>query len=157
MAKLQKLAAIAKPMIPVSYPQHDFRFKQEDEKEWIFDGFRKQWVRLTPEEWVRQNMLQYLVQTLHYPASLIAVEKEISLGELKKRFDILVYRESTPWMIIECKEMGVPLSEAVLKQILNYNISLRASYIIITNGSDTAGFDLRNGTAESITGFPSFS
>jgi len=144
-------------MQSIRYPKHEFRFKQEADKEWIFDEFRKQWVRLTPEEWVRQNMLQYLVQTLHYPATLIAVEKEISLGELKKRFDILVYRESTPWMIIECKEMGVPLSEAVLKQILNYNISLRASYIIITNGSDTAGFDLRNGTAESITGFPSFS
>lgn len=144
-------------MQSIRYPKHEFRFKQEADKEWIFDEFRKQWVRLTPEEWVRQNMLQYLVQTLHYPATLIAVEKEISLGELKKRFDILVYRESTPWMIIECKEMGVPLSEAVLKQILNYNISLRASYIIITNGSDTAGFDLRNGTAESITSFPSFS
>lgn len=144
-------------MQSIRYPKHEFRFKQEADKEWIFDEFRKQWVRLTPEEWVRQNMLQYLVQTLHYPATLIAVEKEISLGELKKRFDILVYRESTPWMIIECKEMGVPLSEAALKQILNYNISLRASYIIITNGSDTAGFDLRNGTAESITGFPSFS
>ncbi|MEA3426278.1 MAG: type I restriction enzyme HsdR N-terminal domain-containing protein [Bacteroidota bacterium] len=144
-------------MHSIRYPKHEFRFKQEADKEWIFDEFRKQWVRLTPEEWVRQNMLQYLVQTLHYPATLIAVEKEISLGELKKRFDILVYRESTPWMIIECKEMGVPLSEAVLKQVLNYNISLRASYIIITNGSDTAGFDLRNGTAESITGFPSFS
>ncbi|MCA6450298.1 MAG: type I restriction enzyme HsdR N-terminal domain-containing protein [Chitinophagaceae bacterium] len=144
-------------MQSIRYPKHEFRFKQEADKEWIFDEFRKQWVRLTPEEWVRQNMLQYLVQTLHYPATLIAVEKEISLGELKKRFDILVYRESTPWMIIECKEMGVPLSEAVLKQVLNYNISLRASYIIITNGSDTAGFDLRNGTAESITGFPSFS
>lgn len=144
-------------MQSIRYPKHEFRFKQEADKEWIFDEFRKQWVRLTPEEWVRQNMLQYLVQTLHYPATLIAVEKEISLGELKKRFDILVYRESTPWMIIECKEMGVPLSEAVLKQILNYNISLRASYIIITNGSDTAGFDLRSGTAESITGFPSFS
>lgn len=144
-------------MQSIRYPKHEFRFKQEADKEWIFDEFRKQWVRLTPEEWVRQNMLQYLVQTLHYPATLIAVEKEINLGELKKRFDILVYRESTPWMIIECKEMGVPLSEAVLKQILNYNISLRASYIIITNGSDTAGFDLRNGTAESITGFPSFS
>lgn len=157
MAKIQNSAAITKPMIPVSYPPQDFRFKQADEKEWIFDRFRKQWVRLTPEEWVRQNMLQYLVQILQYPASLIAVEKEISLGELKKRFDILVYRESTPWMIIECKEMDVPLSEAVLKQILNYNINLRASYIIITNGSDTAGFDLRKGTAAPITSFPSFS
>lgn len=143
-------------MIRVSYPQHDFRFKQEDAKDFIFDEFRKQWVRLTPEEWVRQNMLQYLLQSLQYPASLIAVEKEILLGELRKRFDILVYRNAKPWMIIECKEMNVPLSEAVLKQVLNYNISIQAAFIIITNGTDTVGFALVNGTAEPITIFPPF-
>lgn len=144
-------------MLSIRYPKHEFRFKQEADKEWIFDEFRKQWVRLTPEEWVRQNMLQYLVQTLQYPASLIAVEKEIMLGELRKRFDILVYRNATPWMIIECKEMNVPLSEAVLKQVLNYNISIQASYLIITNGTDTAGFALNHGKAEPLTQFPEFS
>ncbi len=144
-------------MLSIRYPKHEFRFKQEADKEWIFDEFRKQWVRLTPEEWVRQNMLQYLVQTLQYPASLIAVEKEIMLGELRKRFDILVYRNAAPWMIIECKEMNVPLSEAVLKQVLNYNISIQASYLIITNGTDTAGFALNHGKAEPLTHFPEFS
>lgn len=143
-------------MLSIRYPKHPFRFKQEADKEWIFDEFRKQWVRLTPEEWVRQNMLQYLVQTLQYPASLIAVEKEIMLGELTKRFDILVYRDASPWMIIECKEMNVPLSEAVLKQVLSYNISIRASYLVITNGTDTLGFALDNGVADPLTAFPAF-
>ena len=89
-------------MIKIQYPKFDFRIKKEDGKEWIFDEFRKQWVRLTPEEWVRQNILQYLVQVKKYPASLIAIEKEITLGELRKRFDILIYRDAKPWMIIEC-------------------------------------------------------
>ncbi|MES2004783.1 MAG: type I restriction enzyme HsdR N-terminal domain-containing protein [Bacteroidota bacterium] len=143
-------------MINISYPTPDFRMKETDGKEWIFDALRKQWVRLTPEEWVRQNMLQYLLQVMKYPASLIAIEKEIALGELRKRFDILVYRDSKPWMIIECKEMNVPLSEAVLKQVLNYNISIRADYLIITNGTDTAGFALEKGEAIPLNQFPAF-
>lgn len=141
-------------MIPVSYPQHDFRIQTHEGREQIFDEFRKQWIRLTPEEWVRQNMLQYLVKVLHYPASLIAVEKEISLGELRKRFDILIYHDTRPWMIIECKEMNVPLSEAALKQVLNYNIALQTCFIIITNGNHTAGFSLSNGQAELLASFP---
>lgn len=143
-------------MIKIQYPQFNFRIKKEDEKEWIFDEFRKQWVRLTPEEWVRQNMLQYLVQVKKYPASLIAIEKEIALGELRKRFDIVVYRNSNPWMIIECKEMNVPLSEAVLRQILNYNISVQADHLLITNGTDNHAFSIVNGMAESIHELPDF-
>ncbi|MES2332598.1 MAG: type I restriction enzyme HsdR N-terminal domain-containing protein [Bacteroidota bacterium] len=143
-------------MTRIEYPPFDFRIKKEEEKEWIFDEIRKQWVRLTPEEWVRQNMLQYLLQVKKYPASLIAVEKEIALGELRKRFDILVYRDAKPWMIIECKEMNVPLSEATIRQILNYNITIQAEYIVITNGTDNHAFSLITGTAESILTLPEF-
>ncbi|MES2373968.1 MAG: type I restriction enzyme HsdR N-terminal domain-containing protein [Bacteroidota bacterium] len=143
-------------MTRIQYPSFDFRIKKEDEKEWIFDELRKQWVRLTPEEWVRQNMLQYLLQVKKYPASLIAIEKEISLGELRKRFDILIYRDARPWMIIECKEMNVPLSEATIRQILNYNITIQADYIVITNGTDNHGFLLINGKAEAVLELPDF-
>lgn len=143
-------------MTRIQYPAFNFRIKTEDEKEWIFDELRKQWVRLTPEEWVRQNMLQYLLQVKKYPASLIAVEKEISLGELRKRFDILIYRDAKPWMIIECKEMNVPLSEATIRQILNYNITIQADYIVITNGTDNHGFSLISGKAEAILELPDF-
>lgn len=143
-------------MIKIKYPSHDFRIKEEDGKEWIFDEIRKQWTKLTPEEWVRQNMLQYLVQVKKYPPSLIAVEKEIALGELKKRFDILVYKDSKPWMIIECKEMNVALNESVLRQVLNYNISIHADFIVITNGTDNYGFSLLNGIAEQISELPDF-
>jgi hypothetical protein len=143
-------------MTRIQYPPFDFRIKKEEEKEWIFDELRKQWVRLTPEEWVRQNILQYLLQVKKYPASLIAIEKEISLGDLRKRFDILIYRDAKPWMIIECKEMNVPLSEATIRQILNYNISIKADYIMITNGTDNHAFCLLKGTAESILELPDF-
>ena len=143
-------------MISIQYPPFDFRIKKEDDKEWIFDEFRKQWVRLTPEEWVRQNMLQYLVQVKKYPASLIAVEKEISVGEMKKRFDILVYKDSVPWMIIECKEMNVSIDESVLKQVLNYNTRLQTAYVVITNGTSVYGFVLQNGTMQQIWELPDF-
>lgn len=128
-------------MIRIEYPLYNFRFKEEDGKEFIFDEIRKQWLKLTPEEWVRQNFLQYLIQTKKYPASLIAVEKEIKLGELKKRCDIVVYKNDIPWMIIECKEMNVPVNNAVAAQIFNYNQTLDVSFLIITNGNETFGLD----------------
>ncbi len=143
-------------MLKINYPAPGFRIKEEDGKEWIFDEFRKQWIRLTPEEWVRQNMLQYLVQVKKYPASLIAIEKEIALGELRKRFDILVYKDARPWMIIECKEMNVSLDESVWKQVLNYNITVQANFILITNGTDNYGFSLQNGVAEQLSELPDY-
>jgi hypothetical protein len=143
-------------MLYIKFPSHDFRLKNEDGKEFIFDDLRKQWTRLTPEEWVRQNMLQYLVQEKKYPASLIAIEKEIMLGELRKRFDILVYKEASPWMVIECKEMDTPLNESVLRQALNYNIGLQTRYLVITNGGFTYGFALQDGKASMLEEFPEF-
>ncbi len=132
-------------MIRIDYPTPEFRIKKEKEVEFIFDEFRKRWVRLTPEEWVRQNFLNYLVQVKKYPASLIAVEKEIVLGELKKRFDILVYNQQhEPWMMVECKAMEVVLNEEVLQQVLRYSISIPASYLVITNGSYCAGWRKMN-------------
>lgn len=143
-------------MIRINYPAPDFRIKEEEGSEFIFDSFRRQWVRLTPEEWVRQNMLQYLVQVKHYPSSLIAVEKEIAVGELRKRFDIVIYRSSRPWMVIECKEMNVALNESVLRQALNYNTSLQTKYLIISNGTEVYGFGLTDGKAEMIDAFPEY-
>lgn len=124
-------------MIKIPFPPNSHKIKNEKGKELIFDECRKQWLLLTPEEWVRQNFLQYLIQVKQYPASLIAVEREIVLGDLKKRCDIVVFKNTKPWMIVECKEMNVQLNEAVIKQILNYNISLQVSYLVITNGTST--------------------
>jgi hypothetical protein len=156
LAKLQKSHDNATLMIQVEYPKFAHQIKTLDQKEQIFDPFRKIWVRLTPEEWVRQNFLQVLVQKQAVPASLIAIEKEINWGETKKRFDILVYKDTKPWLLVECKEMNVPLTENVLRQVLHYNSKIETRYIIITNGNDTFGFDVKNQPPVVIETLPSF-
>ena len=144
-------------MIKIDYPTYLPKIKTERDKEFIFDAIRKQWIMLTPEEWVRQNFLQYLLVVKKYPASLIAVEKEIKLGDVFKRFDIVVYDSATkPWMVIECKEMNITLDEKVLNQVLNYNITLNVPYIIITNGTFSYGFLAENNQLNELTRMPDF-
>jgi hypothetical protein len=138
------------------YPTYPFKLQQVQGKDQIFDPFRKAWVILTPEEWVRQNTLQYLVQTCNYPSSLIAVEKTIQLGELNKRFDIVVYKDDTPWMIIECKEARVEIGEKTLQQILQYQQVLKATYLIITNGHETFGAKIETGKLQPLQNFPEY-
>jgi hypothetical protein len=144
-------------MIKVIYPVYDFKIKREKDTDLIFDALRKRWVKLTPEEWVRQNFLQYIVHVKKYPGSLIAIEKEISLGEMKKRCDVVVYsRRSQPWMIIECKEMNEGISVKVLDQILRYHITLPAKYLVITNGSYCFGFEKREEQFHEINELPEY-
>lgn len=144
-------------MIRIEYPSYPYRIREEEGREFIFDELRKQWTRLTPEEWVRQNFLQYLVQTMQYPASLIAVERELRLGELKKRFDILVYnRQHQPWLMVECKAMDVQLDNGVLQQVLRYNIAIPVSFMIITNGHYCAGFEKKGQQLQQIEQLPVF-
>ena len=144
-------------MIKIEFPKSQVKTRKANKTNEVFDVIRKKWLLLTPEEWVRQNMIQYLLLVKNYPASLIAVEKEIRLGELKKRCDLVIYnRDSLPWMIIECKEMNVPLSEKTLAQILRYHITLPATYLIITNGSYSFGFEKRDNQFFAIEEFPDF-
>ncbi len=144
-------------MIKIEYPPYHPKIKKDKEIEFIFDEIRKKWRVLTPEEWVRQNLLQYIRGVKNYPASLIAVEKTIHLGDMKKRFDIVVFdKEAQPWMLIECKEMNVVLDKTVLDQALRYNISLRVPYIVITNGTYCHAFLNENGQLSELTEFPSF-
>lgn len=141
-------------MIKISYPSYPFKIENREDKEYIFDPLRKKWIRLTPEEWVRQNFLQYLLQVMHYPASLIAIEKEIQIGELKKRFDILVYKNDHPWLLIECKEMNVPINESVMQQLLRYQTTVQADYLIVTNGNDTRGIGKENDQLVTLNTIP---
>lgn len=143
-------------MIKIDYPAPQFKLKDEAGKQQIFDAIRKRWVILTPEEWVRQNFIRYLNEVMKYPSSLMAIEKEIQLGELKKRCDIVIYKEDKPWMIIECKEMNVGLSMSTIEQVLQYNIPLNASYLGITNGTDNYLWELTNNKAVEIFSFPSY-
>ncbi len=142
-------------MIKIEYPEPAFRIRKENGKDFIFDELRKKWLMLTPEEWVRQNFIQYMVQVMQYPASLVAVEKEIKLGELNKRFDVLVYSsDHQPWMMIECKASAVTLDDAVLQQALRYHLGLPVSFIIITNGHFTFGWEKIKNDLVLITELP---
>ena len=142
-------------MLSIHYPEPAFRLKKEEGKEFIFDSLRKKWLLLTPEEWVRQNFLQYLIQVKQYPSNLIAQEKSINLGELKKRFDILVYdRQHRPWMMIECKAPSIKLDESVLNQLLRYHISIPVGFLIITNGESSYGWEKNEGGLKLMSEMP---
>ena len=143
-------------MIKLEYTPHPFKIKEENDKEWIWDDVRKRWVRLTPEEWVRQNFIQYLIKQHNYPASLMAVEKEILLQDLRKRCDIVLYQAQKPWMIVECKEMSVPLNDVVLRQALTYNISIPVPYLVITNGLAAHVYKREDGALQPLTALPAW-
>jgi hypothetical protein len=129
-------------MIKIYYPHFPFKIKEEEQgKEFIFDELRKQWVRLTPEEWVRQNFIQYMIQVKKYPASYIAVERKMVLGELTKRFDLLVFNKAArPWLMVECKALSRSLDKTVLWQALHYNLAIPVKYLVITNGEHCYGY-----------------
>jgi len=152
---LANLDFLFRLMIKVNYPPPSFRIKTENGRDLIFDEIRRKWIVLTPEEWVRQNFISFIQQELKYASTLIAVEKELQLGELKKRFDILVYDSShQPWMMVECKEPGVKLGDSVLSQALRYHLATPVQFIVITNGNDTYAFSCGKGVLAEIGEFP---
>lgn len=141
-------------MLSVQYPEIAFKIRNDKSKEFIFDEVRRKWLVLTPEEWVRQNFIQYIIKVLKYPSSLLAIEKSITINTLKKRCDIVVYKNKTPWMIIECKEVNVYLTQKTLQQILQYNMAIPAAFLIITNGAETRGFSIANMQFNEIETWP---
>ena len=123
-------------MTKVVFEEYDFRFREEKGQKQLFDPVRRKHVSLTPEEWVRQNVLHYLLGK-GYPASLIAIERGISVNDTQKRFDIVVYdRDSSPLIIVECKAQSEKINQNVLMQIAGYNLTLKAKYFWLTNGDE---------------------
>lgn len=116
----------------------ELRTKQNEAgKPEVWDILRKKWVMLTPEEHVRQALIHYLISECRYPAGLIAIERQISYGTLKKRFDIVVFsQDRTPWMLIECKAPGIPISEGVFQQLLQYHASIPCRFWVLSNGHE---------------------
>jgi hypothetical protein len=136
-------------------------------KEQIFCEWRHRWVRLTPEEWVRQQLLHRLVEQLNYPASLIAVEQAISVGETKKRCDAVVYAKTSlpcvegkggvvPLVLIECKAETVPLTQKTLDQALNYNRLLNVPWLILHNGLQSVVVHLTGEQVETFSALPPY-
>lgn len=119
----------------LNFPSYNIRTKSTKKNTLVFDSWRKKWVVLTPEEWVRQHCLHFLEKTLEIPTQWVAVEKEISLPQLKKRFDIAVFApDSSLWLVVECKAPQVELNQGVLDQINQYNSVLQSPYLMLTNG-----------------------
>lgn len=122
-------------MTKLSLPEYSFKFLKKENRLYIFDSFRKKYVVLTPEEWVRQNFLTYLVEGKGYKSSLIAVEASIKYHSMQKRCDALVYNtKGKIIMIIECKSAQTELSQKVFDQAVRYNYPLQVKYLTITNG-----------------------
>jgi hypothetical protein len=145
-------------MIKIAYPEPAFRTRNREGQMELFDEIRKTWVKITPEEWVRQNFIQWLILEMKYPSAMIAVEKELTLGELKKRFDALIYnRDHEPWMMIECKAPEVDLSEKTIMQILRYNMAIPVPYLVITNGLYCYAASIIHGKAGWLNELPVYS
>jgi hypothetical protein len=122
-------------MYKLNLPDFDFKLKKAEGKVWIFDGIRKKYIVLTPEEWVRQHFIHYLIAERKYPKSLIRVEGGLIYNELQKRTDIVIFdRQGLPWMVVECKSPSLSVAASTLMQAAVYNTTLRAQYISVTNG-----------------------
>ncbi len=119
----------------LNLPTYLFKIKSEGQRKFIFDSIRKKYVVLTPEEWVRQNFIQYLINEKKYPSSLIAIEMALTLNKLSKRTDIVLFdRQGNPVIIVECKSPKVKITQDTFDQIARYNMKLKVNYLIVTNG-----------------------
>jgi len=122
-------------MQKLNFPSYSFRLKSSENKTLIFDIIRKKYVVLTPEEWVRQHVVLFLIEEKKYPISLIAVEKQLKINSLLKRTDIVVFNtKGTPEILIECKAPSVAISQATFDQIARYNLTAQSNYLMVSNG-----------------------
>jgi hypothetical protein len=119
----------------LNFPKYNFRFKSNENKTLIFDIIRKKFVILTPEEWVRQHTLHFLITEKKYPVSYINVEKQLLLNDTVKRYDIVIFKnDGDVEIIIECKAPSVTINQLSFDQIARYNLALNSNLLMVTNG-----------------------
>jgi len=122
-------------MQQLNFPVYNFRFKNSENKVSIFDEIRKKFIILTPEEWVRQHVIQFLLAEKKYPKSLINVEKALNVNGLRKRYDVVVFNPNgSIFILVECKSPEIKTAQATFDQIARYNMSLKAQFLMVTNG-----------------------
>ncbi len=122
-------------MKQLQFPSYSFRFKNSENKVAIFDEIRKKFIIITPEEWVRQHVVQFLLQDKKYPKSHINVEKLLKINDLNKRYDVVVYNpDGSIFILVECKAPEIKISQHTFDQIARYNMTLNAEYLMVTNG-----------------------
>ena len=124
-------------MQSLNFPEYSFRFKNSENKTAIFDVVRKKFVVLTPEEWVRQHVVQFLLSDKKFPQSLLNVEKQLRVHKLVKRYDVIVYQpDGSIYLVVECKAASVPITQKTFDQIARYNLALKAEFLMVTNGME---------------------
>jgi type I site-specific restriction endonuclease len=122
-------------MLELNLPPYDYKLKKNDDKLYIFDVLRKKYVFLTPEEWVRQHFIHFLMNKYGYPKSLMKAEGGLKYNNLPKRTDLVVYdRQGKPYIVVECKDTLVKITQATFEQAAHYNFILKAPYLIVVNG-----------------------
>ena len=122
-------------MQKLNFPSYSFRFKNNQNKVAVFDDLRKKFIILTPEEWVRQHTVKFLEKEKNYPVSLINVEKQLKIAGLTKRYDVVVFEpKGNIHIIVECKAPKIKITQDTFDQIARYNLSLKANYLMVTNG-----------------------
>jgi hypothetical protein len=122
-------------MKQLQFPSYSFRFKNSENKVAIFDEIRKKFIIITPEEWVRQHVVQFLLQDKKFPKSHINVEKLLKINDLNKRYDVVVYNsDGSIFILVECKAPEIKISQHTFDQIARYNMTLNAEYLMVTNG-----------------------
>jgi hypothetical protein len=146
-------------MLQLNFPPFEFKLREVNNRQEIFDPVRHKFVTLTPEEWVRQHLISYLTLVKRYPISMIGVEKQLLLNKLPKRFDLVVFgRNANPFLLVECKSPGVEITEKTFDQAARYNMLLQAEYFLITNGLEhyTCRIDYENKQYIFIEDVPDF-
>lgn len=119
------------------FPPFKYSVRIHNGQQQIFDVVRNKYVVITPEEWVRQHLVHYMINVLNYPKGLIALEREVELNGLNRRFDVVCYnRDGSVFLLVECKKSGVKLNQQVFDQAFCYNTVLNACYVAITNGDE---------------------
>jgi type I site-specific restriction endonuclease len=122
-------------MVSLHFPTYSFKIKSKENKPYIWDEIRKKYLLLTPEEWVRQHTVQYLIQEKKYSPDWMAIEKQFSINNIHKRADIVVFnKKMLPYIIVECKAPNVKITQETFDQIARYNLALDAKYLMLTNG-----------------------
>ena len=122
-------------MLALNLPKYSFKIKEAEGKKMIFDRCRKKYVTLTPEEWVRQHLVEFLILEKKYPASLIVNEATVEINQMKKRCDTVIYnKKGLPEIIVEYKAPHVCITQDAFDQIAMYNFTLQVNYLIVSNG-----------------------
>lgn len=145
-------------MFKLNLPDFNPTIRKEDGKVWIFDIIRKKYIVLTPEEWVRQHFVHYLINHLKYPKTLFRIEGSLTYNKLQKRSDIVIHdREGKPWMLVECKAPNIKLTQKAFNQVAVYNMTIGARFVAVTNGMVQYCFEPSlKGEANHLVAFPEF-